>query len=220
MKIRTIAATTTLVIAVGAAAGASQLGKIKKQAERTADDIVETSKEAVRNAAARQDVTYGVDKVHSTVLFKIQHAKTSNFYGRFDHIDGEWSFDPKSPESGSFAFDITTSKINTGDRKRDSHLKSADFFNSKQYPKTRFESTSITKGEGDKFQMDGNLTLLGETLPITTELEFLGKGNFNGPIAAFEATFTISRSDFGMSGFEGGLGDEVTIIVSVEGPQQ
>ncbi len=220
MRTRTIAATAALVLAVGAAASASQLGKIKTQAEGVASDIMETSADTVRSAVARQDVTYGVDGAHSTVLFKIQHAKTSNFYGRFDDIDGQWSFDPATPESGSFSFDIATAKINTGNRKRDSHLKSADFFNARQFPKTSFASTSITKGEDGKFQMDGDLTLLGETRPITAELEFLGTGNFNGPIAAFEATFTISRSAFGMSGFEGGLGDDVSVTVSVEGPRK
>lgn len=221
MKTRTIITTGAAVLAVGASMGVAQLGKIKKSAEQTRD-AVERSVESVRHAAGRaaDAPVYGVDKAHSTVLFKIKHAKTSNFYGRFDDIDGEWSFDPATPESGSFSFEITTSKINTGNRKRDSHLKSADFFNSKQFPKTSFQSTSISKGEGGLYQLEGDLTLLGETRPISAELEFLGTGNFNGPIAAFEARFTISRSAFGMTGFEGGLGDDVSVIVAVEGPRE
>ncbi len=220
MKTRPIALTVALVLGVGVAGGAAQLGKIKKQAERIADEVVNTSKDAVNSAVARDDATYGVDGEHSSVLFKIKHAGTSNFWGRFDDLDGTWSFDPASPESASFSFVVRTSKINTGSRKRDKHLKSIDFFNTKQYPRMRFDSTSITRGEGGMFQMDGELTLVGETRPISAQLEYLGTGNYNGPIAAFEATFTVSRSEFGMSGFEGGVGDEVSVIISVEGPRQ
>lgn len=221
MKTRTIITTGAAILAVGASMGAAQLGKIKNAAEQTRD-AAERGVENVGRAAERvaDAPVYGVDASHSTVLFKIQHAGTSNFYGRFDDIDGEWSFDPATPESGSFDFEISTAKINTANRKRDTHLKSADFFNVKQYPKTSFKSTSISKGEDGKYQMDGELTLLDETRPITAELEFLGTGNFNGPIAAFEARFTISRSAFGMTGFEGGLGDDVTVIVAVEGKQK
>lgn len=221
MKTRMIITTGAAVLAVGASMGVAQLGKIKKSAEQTRDAVERTVENVGRAATRAADApVYSVDKSHSVVLFKIQHNKVSNFYGRFDDIDGEWSFDPATPESGSFSFDIATTKINTGNRKRDSHLKSADFFNSKQFPKTSFESTSISKGVDGKFQLEGNLTLLAETRPITAELEFLGRGNSNGPIAGFEATFTISRSSFGMSGFEGGLGDDVTVIVAVEGPQE
>ncbi len=221
MKTRTMIATGAAVLAVGASMGAAQLGKIKNAAEQTRDEVERTIEKVERAAERAADApVYGVDGSHSTVLFKIQHAGTSNFYGRFDDIDGEWSFDPATPESGSFNFEISTVKINTGNRKRDTHLKSADFFNAKQYPKASFKSTSISKGEEGKFQMDGELTLLDETRPITAELEFLGTGNFNGPIAAFEARFTISRSAFGMTGFEGGLGDDVTVTVAVEGKQK
>lgn len=236
MKNAKIAVGLILVVGAASALGFAQLGKAKKIADRTVENVEERTNEAAPQTEETQPATrnerasrtpkaaegdvYEVDPGHSTVLFRIQHARTSNFWGRINDLKGEWTFDPNDPTSASFEFELRAAKIDTDSSKRDSHLKSADFFNASQFPRIEFKSTAVTKTDGDLFQLEGDMTLLGETKPITAELEWLGTGNFNGKIAAFEARFTIKRSDFGMSGMVGPLGDEVYIIVAAEGKSE
>lgn len=177
-------------------------------------------------ASGSSVASYEIDPVHSTVMFRVKHGGATNFYGRFNRIDvgkSAFSFDPENPSAGSFSFVISNASIDTGDEGRDNHLKTADFFNVAQFPTTSFKSTSIeAKGE-DMFELKGDLSLHGETNPVTVELKWLGEGNFRGPIVAFEAKFEFKRSEFGMTKYlaedegDGGLlGNTVGILISVE----
>lgn len=171
---------------------------------------------------------YGVDPVHSSVIFKIKHAGVTNFYGRFDKMTGSWTFDPDDLSTASFEFEIDNATVNTGSNKRNNHLKSADFFNVKQFPTTSFKSTKLESVSGSMYTLTGELTLHGETHTVTADLEYLGEGSFGGhDLAAFEAIFTINRRDFGMTTYgaadgsdTGVLGNTVKILISVEGPKQ
>lgn len=169
--------------------------------------------------------SYKVDPVHSSVLFRVKHSGITNFYGRFNEFSGTFSFDPTARSGGDFAFEVQTESVDTGNTKRDDHLRNADFFNARQFPTISFQSTSVEHVEGDRYTLTGDLTLQGETREVTADLEWLGTGT--GPtgasIAAFEATFEVKRSDFGMTKYlapdnsdSGGLGNTVRLIVSVE----
>jgi polyisoprenoid-binding protein YceI len=185
---------------------------------------------AVSNTVAMPSApVYGVDAVHSGVIFRTKHAGITNFYGRFNKVDGTWSFDPESPEEASFEFTVDNNSVDTGNSGRDDHLRNPDFFNTRQFPTTTFESTKVEKSSGENmYKLHGDLTLHGVTKPVVADLEYLGTGEFRGnPIAAFEARFTIKRSEFGMTKYiapdgsdSGGLGNTVHLIVSVEGPRQ
>lgn len=173
--------------------------------------------------APAQAASYGVDAVHSSVVFRIKHAAVTNFYGRFNAVSGSFSFDPAAPESGTFAFEIDNNSVDTANKDRDEHLKSPDFFNTKQFATTTFKSTKIAKNADGTFALTGDFTLHGVTKPVTASLQWLGEGEFRGqPLAAFEAVFEFKRSDFGMTKYlEGGaLGDDVRVIVAVEGPKK
>ncbi len=171
---------------------------------------------------------YGVDRVHSSVIFRIKHAGVTNFYGRFDKMTGSWSFDPTDPSTASFDFEIDNASVNTGNGNRNDDLKSANFFNVKQFPTTSFKSTKLEAVSGSMYKLTGEMTLHGETHTVTADLEYLGEGSFRGhDLASFEATFTINRRDFGMTTYgaadgsdTGMLGNTVKIIVSVEGPKR
>jgi polyisoprenoid-binding protein YceI len=169
--------------------------------------------------------SYKVDPVHSSVVFRIRHSGVSNFYGRFNEFSGSFQFDPSAKTGGEFSFEVQTESVDTGNGKRDDHLRNADFFNSRQFPTISFASTGLEHVEGDMYRLTGDLTLQGETRAVTAELEWLGTGT--GPtgaaIAGFEARFEVKRSDFGMTKYlapdnsdNGGLGNTVTLIVSVE----
>ncbi len=158
---------------------------------------------------------YTADPVHSSVIFSIKHADVTNFYGRFNGKSGTFTL-ADNPADMAFSFTIDTSSVDTGIEGRNDHLRGPDFFNVQQFPEATFESTSVAAGEGGEFKLNGDLTLNGETHPISADLELTGTGEFRGrPVAGFEARFKISRSDFGMS--YGGLSDEVLVIVSIEG---
>lgn len=156
-----------------------------------------------------------VDAVHSTVLFRIKHLNTSFAWGRFDDISGKLNLDDKSP---SLEIQLKTDSIDTGNAKREEHLKSPDFFSAKQFPTISFRSTKITQSGDGKYTVDGTLKLHGVEQPLSVELERTGAGkNQQGTaIEGFETTFKIKRSDFGMKFLLQGLSDEVLLIVSLE----
>ncbi|MBX3385708.1 MAG: YceI family protein [Phycisphaeraceae bacterium] len=162
-----------------------------------------------------------VDGSHSSVIYRVSHAGVVNFYGRFNKVEGTFDFDPANPSSAVFDVSIPADSIDSNNKQRDDHLKSPDFFNAKQFPTITFKGKEVRKA-GEHFELVGDLTLLGQTKPITAKLEHIGAGD-RGPRmgyrAGFEATFTFKRSDFGMTyGVKDGmLGDEVTVIVALQG---
>ena len=169
-------------------------------------------------AAVQETHTYSVDPVHSTVIFRIKHLGVSYFYGRFNSPSGTFSFDPENPAGSSFDITVKTDQVDTHSPKRDGHLKSADFFNAKQFPEITFKSTSVKEVRGDTLKVTGDLGLHGQTREITIDLHHVGSSDTRrGQLCGFESTFTIKRSDFGMKFMLGGVGDEVTLMVSLEG---
>src|SRR5688500_12714372 len=83
--------------------------------------------------------SYKVDPVHSTAVFRIKHANVSFFSGRFNHPEGSFVLDEADPTRSSFNIVLKVDNIDTANAQRDTHLKSPDFFNSKQYPTITFK---------------------------------------------------------------------------------
>lgn len=164
---------------------------------------------------------FDVDNAHSSVLFGVRHLELSHFYGRFNKVSGKFTFEGKSLDDCSIYIKINAGSVDTNSKKRDRHLKSQDFFNSKQFRDIIFKSTGFKQLESNRYEVTGDLTLHGETKSITTVVEHTGTGNKGGKFgyrSGFETTFTIKRSDFGMNYMIGsGLGDEVKLIISIEG---
>ncbi len=185
--------------------------------------------EAIDFEAASVAPSYEVDGVHSGVVFSVRHAGVSNFHGRFNELNGSFSFDPSDPTSGSFTAEIPLASVDTGNEKRDEHLKAADFFNARQFPVASFTSTSVSATDApDVYAVEGDLTLHGVTKPIEAHIHWVGTGSFRGKdVAGFDAKFSIKRSDFGITtdlapdgGEGGGLGNTVDITIFVEGVKQ
>jgi polyisoprenoid-binding protein YceI len=146
---------------------------------------------------------------------------TTFFWGRFNSIDGTFALDEANPAKSQFEFQVKADSVDTGIPKRDLHLKSPDFFNVKQYPTIAFKSHSVTM-VGDAYDVTGDLTLHGVTKPVKVKIVLTGKGQDpkRTPIAGIEATFTIKRSDFGMTNMVGPVGDDVWITVGIEGKRK
>ncbi|MCA9312166.1 MAG: YceI family protein [Phycisphaerales bacterium] len=170
--------------------------------------------------SAFADHTYTVDSVHSGVVFRIMHMGASPFWGRINDPSGTINFDPDDLASASFDVSVKVDNIYSGNDKRDTHLKSNDFFAAKQFPSIAFKSDSVKKGDKPgMYTLTGELDLHGVKKPITAHAEWFGrKDSGRGVKAGFEVTFTIQRSDFGMTTYidEGGLGDEVKLICGFE----
>lgn len=166
---------------------------------------------------------FKVDPVHSSVVFKIAHLNVSHFYGRFNKIDGSFNLNAAQPSASTLSISIETDSIDSNNGGRDNHLKSQDFFSAKEFPKISFEGKKFEKKDKG-FEVTGDLTLHGQTKPVTVMIEETGtgKGMKGESIAGIASTFTIKRSDFGVGAkkFEGALGEEVTIMVGLEGAKK
>ena len=163
--------------------------------------------------------TYEIDPGHSTVLFHITHLDASRFWGRFNDFSGEFTVDPKDPSASKVLVVVKAESVDTHSNGRDQHLRSPDFVNAKEFPEIVFESKSV-KAAGKGLKIQGDLTLLGKTKTIDVEAEYIGtsEGERFGRRAGYEVRFTFDRKDFGMNFMSGGgLGDEVGVVVSLEG---
>lgn len=162
--------------------------------------------------------TWSVDPAHSTAIFRIKHFGASWQYGRFNDLAGTLVLDDADPTRSTLELTIKTGSVDTNNTKRDDHLKSPDFFDAAQYPTMTFKSKKIAVKSANLWAVTGDLTMHGVTREVTVDLERSGTGKdpWGGTRTGAETTFTIKRSDFGVSFMPDGLGDDVRIIVSVE----
>jgi polyisoprenoid-binding protein YceI len=165
--------------------------------------------------------TFKIDPVHSSVVFSVTHLGVSNFYGRFNDVSGTVVLDKADPSKSSVELTIPVESVDTHYEKRDQHLKGPDFFNAKQFPVMTFKSKKV-ESSGDTYNVTGDFTLHGVTKPLTLEVKKVGEGKGpEGEIrAGGETHFTIKRSDYGMNFMQGPVGDEINIVVSLEGIKQ
>jgi len=163
--------------------------------------------------------TYQVDGGHSSVVFKVKHAGASWFYGTFEAVSGSLAVDETDPSGCSVQIEIEAASVDSNSEQRDGHIQSPDFLSVKEFPLITFESTAVQAAGGGNLEVTGDLTFRGVTKTITVPVEFVGKGEFRGQRVGYEARFAFKRSDFGSTyGLDGGaLGDEVHMIVSLEG---
>lgn len=171
-----------------------------------------------RGSAARGADTYTVDPVHSSISFMISHVGISNIHGRFNDFSGKFTIDSADPARSSFTLSIPISSIDTNNVKRDQHLRAPDYFNAKQFPTMSFQSTNVKAVDGG-YEVTGDLTLHGVTRPVSFTLkggdkvvEFPKKTKRIG----FVSSFSIRRSEFGVTADLKLLGDEVPIVIGIE----
>ena len=169
---------------------------------------------ALAPASVRAADTYKVDPVHSSLVFKIKHLDTAYLWGRFNNLEGTVVADGDVPKSVEFS--VNTESVDTGNAKRDAHLKSPDFFSAKEFPKITFKSNSVKPAGDNKFEVTGDLTLHGQTRPLTAVVERTGTSTQQGQKVGYYTSFTVKRSDFGMSGMIPMVGDEVELHLGTE----
>jgi len=170
--------------------------------------------------AESQADRYEFDSVHSCALFRVLHLGAGQFIGRFNILEGSFTFDGTGDSPPTFDVAIPIESVDTNNSRLDTHLRSPDFFNETEHPRMTFVSTGAEKTGERTWKVEGDLTILGVTRPITADVEWTGTATMRGAKrSGFEAIFTIDRSDFGMEyGLANGtLGDSTRITVSMEG---
>jgi polyisoprenoid-binding protein YceI len=173
-------------------------------------------------APAQAAETYRIDPVHSSIGFKIKHLY-SKVTGRFADVNGTISGDPAKPEEAQVNVEIKTASIDTGDQKRDEHLRSSDFFDVELFPTMKFVSRKVNRTGEDTAFVIGDLTMHGVTKECILQVTFQGKGkDAKGAIrTGWEARTALKRSDFGLTwgkAVEGTqvVSDDVEIELNIE----
>jgi len=170
--------------------------------------------------------TYTLDPYHTFPNFTVDHLGLSTMYGRFGKTTGKFSMD-RGAKTASVELVIDTASVDTGDnergtraRSRNEHLRSADFFNAAEFPQMTFKSTKVTFNGDNPATIDGNLTLLGVTKPLSLTLDRFRCGTNPGnqkDRCGGNANGKLKRSDFGMKTGIPAVSDEITLMIEFEG---
>jgi polyisoprenoid-binding protein YceI len=172
--------------------------------------------------------SWDIDTSHSMAGFVAKHLVFTKVHGRFNTWSGSVTLDDKDITKSKVDVKIDASSINTENEKRDTHLKSPDFFDAAKFKDITFKSTKIEKGDKPNFlKVTGDLTMHGVTKPITLDVELSDEwtdpkdwgGNTHKGV---HAVGTINRKDFGLNWQKqldkGGVvaGDEVKLLIDAE----
>jgi polyisoprenoid-binding protein YceI len=144
--------------------------------------------------------TWAVDPAHSSFEFVARHMM-AKVRGRFTDFTANVVI-AEDPEQSSAEVELDVNSVTTRDERRDGHLRSPDFFDVEKYPKITFRSTALRPGKDDNtWELDGDLTILGVTRPVTWNLEFHGASQdpWGGQRAAFSAETEVNREDWGLT---------------------
>ncbi|WP_236974885.1 YceI family protein [Membranihabitans maritimus] len=149
----------------------------------------------------QKKTTWTIDPSHSEIAFKARHLMITNVKGSFSEYSGSVESSGTNFENAEVSFSMAPSSINTGDQKRDEHLKSADFFDVENYKEITFSGHTVKKDNEGKYGLKGDLTILGKSNPIELEAEFLGlaKDPWGNSKAGFEIKGSINRKEWGLN---------------------
>ena len=145
--------------------------------------------------------TWKADPAHSSFEFVARHMM-AKVRGRFTSFTGTVVI-AEMPEESSAEFEIETDSVSTREERRDTHLRSPDFFNVEKHPTISFRSTSVAPGPAhdNHWLLSGELTIIGNTRPVTWEVEFHGatQDPWGGQRSAFSAWTEVNREEWALS---------------------
>jgi polyisoprenoid-binding protein YceI len=143
---------------------------------------------------------WNIDPAHSAAQFQVKHLMISTVRGEFGKLSGTVSFDGKNFSTVKAEAVIDAVSINTREKKRDDHLKSADFFDAARFPTITFKSKRVENVKGTSFNLVGDLTMRGVTREVALEVEAtpVVKGMGGESRIGATATARLNRQDFGI----------------------
>ncbi len=165
-----------------------------------------------------------LDPYHTQVEFSAKHLGMMTVRGYFDEISAKADVDPDHPEAASVEATMSTASIRTNNGVRDNDLRSSNFLEVEKYPLITFKSTGISAAGPDRYMLTGDLTIKGNTRPVTLEVTKYGEFNDPGMMGhriAYGATTKINRKEFGLTFnaiLDGKLvvSDEIQIVIEGE----
>jgi polyisoprenoid-binding protein YceI len=188
---------------------------VKQVLNNTNDTIMKTTK-------------WVIDPAHSEIQFKVKHMMITTVTGTFKEFKSEVETDGDDFSTARITFEAATESVFTNAEQRDAHLKSADFFDSENFPVMSFVSSRLEKIDDENWQLRGDLTIRGVTKPVRLEVEFggIGKDPWGNTKAGFSINGKINRKDWGLNwnaALEAGgvlVSDEVRIYAEVQFAKQ
>lgn len=177
-------------------------------------------------AARAEPARYEIDPDHAVVAFLVEHIGFARVLGNFADVEGSFVFDEETGVLSDVAVTVGTSSVSSDHEARDEHLRSDDFLDTGAHPAMSFAATGARRTGEREFGIDGELTLLGVTRPLTLDATWNKSGAY--PIGrdayaiGVSARATLARGDFGMSYAldNGWVGNEVEIIIEIEAQRQ
>lgn len=163
--------------------------------------------------------SYVLDPAHGKITWSVDHMGFSTYVGQFTDVAATLDLDVRNPSASTLSATIDTDSVGTLNDQLDSHLRTADFLDTANFPQAQFAATSMRLIDRDSAAITGNLTLRGVTRPVTIEADFNQAGI--NPVdqkysLGFDGETTIKRSDFGINYGLPMLGDEVTLNLEAE----
>src|SRR6266700_8302674 len=143
-------------------------------------------------------MNWEIDPTHSHVSFTVRVMAISTTRGRFTKLSGRLHIDEQNPANSWVDAQVEATSIDTRNKLRYAHLRSAAFFDVKKYSTITFTSTNVEHVGGQNYQVTGNLTLHGVTRPVTFDVTYRGENSMMGMRTGLTAKATIYRRDFGL----------------------
>lgn len=162
---------------------------------------------------------YKLDPAHGKITWSLSHLGFSTYYGQITDVAADASLDAKAPEKSRLSVTVGTPSITGLDDRLDTHLKSADFFDTQKFPTATFVSTSVEPTSPTTARVNGTLTLKGVAKPVSFDATFNQAGLH--PVdklytVGFDGRAVIKRSEFGITAYLPMVGDEVTLRLEGE----
>jgi polyisoprenoid-binding protein YceI len=143
-----------------------------------------------------------LDPYHTQVEFSAKHLGMMTVRGYFDEVSAVADIDPANPEAASVEVTISTASVRTNNGVRDNDLRSSNFLEVDKYPLITFKSTGVRTAGPDHYTLNGDLTIKGNTRPVSLDVTRYGEFNDPGMMGhriSYGAQTKINRKDFGLS---------------------
>lgn len=198
---------TVLALALGAGLAAGPL------AAGPAPEPITTDPTQVRSGA------YRLDPAHGKITWSVGHLGFSTYYGQITDVAATAVLDSREPGKSRLAVTVRVASLNALDDALNRNLWGPDFFDAAKFPTATFASTSVEATSPTTARINGDLTLKGVTRPVSLDATFNQAGL--NPVdrlysVGFDGRAVLRRSDFGISAFLPGVGDEVTLRLEGE----
>ena len=162
---------------------------------------------------------YDIDANHTFVTFGWNHFGFSNPTARMEKVIGSVMLDTADLSKSSVSVTLPLDALHTGVEKLDTHLKTDDFFDAAKYPNITFTSTKVEKVGTDALKITGDLTVHGVTKSVTlnTKINKIGENPMMKMLSAgFDADVVLKRSDFGVTKYLPGVGDDIPVHITLD----